>query len=89
MRVRWGVMRRSKASRVVERLRGSNYGLVRVAVGNLHVGTDYLTVVRTVKRKIRNWDKVPRGVRRGVIYECLKLHKENRGMYKAVMWGGR
>lgn len=58
-------------------------------VNRCHVGDSYLSVVRYVLSRMNRgafW-KAPRADRRKFIKEVIRVHRENRKLYNAVVTG--
>lgn len=55
-----------------------------------HVGTSYRSVIRHVISKLRHGRKtfrsMPKENRRMLMRECIQQHRENRELYRAVMY---
>lgn len=71
--------------RSVEPLVGRNLDILKQKVDRYHVGTSYLDVVKGIKASIRNWQDIPRPLRRGFIQATLRQHLCNRVLYRSVM----
>jgi len=73
----------------IEELRDDNRGIVRIKLGNMHCMTRPVDAIREIRNGIKNWDAIPRPLRRGFILLCLETIAENRGTFRHVMTGGR
>ena len=55
-----------------------------------HVGESYRTVVRHVVSKLRGgWNtfrSLPKSDRRQLMQQCIQQHRDNRELYRAVMY---
>jgi hypothetical protein len=72
-------------ARPVEELVGSNYGIVRMRLGNIHCCESLLTQARHARPK--GMRSVPVALRRGWVKCVLETVAENRGLYRSVMYG--
>ena len=75
----------------VERLTGSNAGIVRMQVDNLHLSTSVLSAVREVAmpiiRRMNGNPEFTRELKRGLILEVMLRHSANLETYCQVMSG--
>lgn len=66
--------------------------IVSQIVGRLHVSTSDLGVIKylvsRMKRKYKTWIALPKDHRRKVMTEALRVHHNNRKLYRSVMYGG-
>jgi hypothetical protein len=65
--------------------------IVEMIVSNQHVGESYLSVIRTVIRKLKNgyqtFKALPRSERKKLLRQIVKAHKANRKLFQAVQNG--
>jgi hypothetical protein len=65
--------------------------MIRMIVGRCHVGDTNRQVVRylisRLKKGYASWQAMPREQRRLAMRECIRIHAENRGVYRFVMSG--
>lgn len=59
---------------------------IRFVVGNHHVNTPPIDIVRDLRRRMKG-DKWTKRVRKMVYRYALKCHNENRQLYRDVMRG--
>jgi hypothetical protein len=63
--------------------------MIRQIVDRCHVGDSDLAVIRYLvsrfKRKYKTWIKMPRGDRRTIMREALRIHHDNQKTYRLVM----
>jgi len=71
----------------VEHLVGDNYGILRQKLGRIHCCTRPIDAIREITSEIRNWDEVPRELRRGFYLCVIETLEEYRETYVAVMTG--
>lgn len=76
---------RINPDRPIERLTGSNRGIVRIRIGNMHVMTPFLEVVRACRPK--NIREASPALRRGLILEVHETLSEYRSTFLHVMTG--
>lgn len=74
---------RINRKRPIERLTGSNRGITRMRLGNVHCMSSTLEQARKVRPK--NMRSVPVALRRGWVLCVLQTIKENRKLYRTVM----
>jgi hypothetical protein len=83
--------RRKKARRAIDEGTVRAYrGLIRHAVGSMHVGASYLAVMRMVRREAMRpggWSQLTRNNRRALTAAVVREHRENRELYAWVMGG--
>lgn len=61
--------------------------MIRLLVGQCHVGDSFHKVLAHVISKIENWDRIARPMRREVISQIIREHRKNRDLYRHVMQG--
>jgi hypothetical protein len=66
-------------------------GIVRMILGNVHVGASFPAALRAVVERLREgaWRAMSRADRRAVVRAVVREHKHNRGVYAYVMGGAR
>ena len=72
-------------NRPVEELTGSNYGIVRMRLGNIHCCTSLLEQARHARPQ--GMRSAPVALRRGWAKCVLETVAENRGLFRDVMSG--
>jgi hypothetical protein len=65
--------------------------MIRHIVDRCHVGEPNLAVIKYVisrlKRKYKTWAVMPRGDRKTMMREIIRIHRANRKLYNDVMKG--
>ena len=65
--------------------------MIRQIVDRCHVGESNRAVIKYVisrlKRKYKTWTAMPRGDRKTMMREIIRIHRANRKLYHDVMKG--
>ena len=65
--------------------------MIRQIVGSCHAGMSNRAVIKYVvsrlKRKYKTWVVMPRGDRKTMMREIIRIHRANRKLYNDVMKG--
>lgn len=69
----------------LEPLIGTNYGVIRLKLGNIHCMTSVRDQMRQVRPK--NMRNYPVALRRGWVLTVLELIDQNQDLYRHVMCG--
>lgn len=77
-----------RITKPIEELIGNNRGIVRLKLGHIHCCTRPIDAIREIKSTIRNWNDIPKPLRRGFILCCLQTLNEYKQTYISVMNGG-
>ncbi len=71
------------------RLGAGDKAVIRQIVSRFHVGQRYSDVLRYLvsRTKPKSWKATRRSIRRAIVREMCKVHRENRRIYAQVMSG--